>query len=59
MTIGTGIAYAIDRASNQTQARILADYSQRIQSRQQPDVSRMPSDCLMFLIAQPCWMEEV
>lgn len=53
MTIGTGIAIAIDRASNQTQARILADYVQR----QQLDVSQMPSDCLLFLIAQPCWMD--
>lgn len=52
MTVGTQIAHAIDRASNRTQARILCDYL-RI------DVSRMPSDCLMFLIAQPCWMEGI
>lgn len=32
MTIGTNIAIAIDRASNQTQARILGDYTTRIEA---------------------------
>jgi hypothetical protein len=65
MTIGTQLAIAIDRASNQTQARILCEYERRISpaissvdwTRRQLDICQMPTDCLMFLIAVPCWME--
>jgi hypothetical protein len=66
MTVGTGIAYAIDRASNQTQARILCEYERRISpaissadwTRRQLDICQMPVSCLMFLIAEPCWKVE-
>jgi hypothetical protein len=65
MTVGTQLAIAIDRASNQTQARILCEYERRISPaissvdyvRRQLDIGGMPTDCLMFLIASPCWQE--
>lgn len=62
MTIGTGIALAIDRASNRTQARILTAYVSRINNHELGAhpirIEQMPSDCLMFLIASPCWSDE-